>query len=741
MRVLALASAVLVVILWPALVGTDILGFRDMLHNYGPMRELFWRGTIALWNDRAFGGGPVLGDIVQQPFYLGNLVMRAIHAPAWPGIPIRLCLHVLGGMAATWALLRRTTSDEAAGIGAAAFGLCGFTIANFSDPQWACAATWAPAVFFAFDLWGGKGGLATNALLALALPEVLLAGDPQLFLLVAIAGAFYAFVRRQRPARDLVRDGIGVAIVAFAVAAPQVVSSLRALPTLARSEGLPRSVREQWSLHPIRVAELFVPRMFGPLFSERFWGHFTVSPPWNRNYVHSIYAGAIGPALVWAAVWKRRRDSLPWVAIAVFAILLSLGPVYGAVTEVVPLLRVFRYPQRIVALLVPAWAALLAIGAGEIVRLPRRQRALLTSFAVALGFAALGLASLFATPDHAALLRTSLQLVLVGAASAAALMLPQRFAVVSLAAVLAVDLAAANRELFGFMPRRPLLSPPDACEAIDDASGNARRDKFRVFSDSDALGSSETATGWVAERIREYNYGKRNVLELCGFREAVAVTSLIPKAETQLWHDVSPLRYLQVMSVRFVITAPGKAAEFGGREVSVDPKWGFAVVELDKRAPMLFRPEQVEQVPSGRLLAEARARPDLLGEKMVAIDAPLRPHLPDPSARLVSWRTLGDRVTFRVRQSEPGYWVYAATLDRDWVARLDEELAAIDRSDLVRRAVWVPAGDHTVTLDYEPSLLLWLFAISVAVQVALATAALQNRRHANADPLGGPART
>src|SRR5205814_1572600 len=162
--------------------------------NYGPMRELFWSGQIDLWNDREFGGSSVLADIVQQPFYLGALAMRALHAPAWPGIAIRVWMHSLGGMIGMYALLRRTTSRDAA--------------------------------------------------------------------------------------------------------APPVVSSLRALSSVARGAGLPREIREQWSLHPARIAELFVPRMFGPLFDQGYWGGFTVSPPWTRNYIHSIYAGMIGPGLL-----------------------------------------------------------------------------------------------------------------------------------------------------------------------------------------------------------------------------------------------------------------------------------------------------------------------------------------------------------------------------------------------------------------------------------------------------------
>ena len=118
--VLLAAAGALTAMLWPTLIGRDILGFRDMLHNYGPMRELFWKGRVFLWNSHAFGGSSVLSDIVQQPFYLGQLAMRALHAPAWPGIPIRIWMHTVLGMTALYFLMRRFVSADAACLGAAA---------------------------------------------------------------------------------------------------------------------------------------------------------------------------------------------------------------------------------------------------------------------------------------------------------------------------------------------------------------------------------------------------------------------------------------------------------------------------------------------------------------------------------------------------------------------------------------------------------------------------------------------
>jgi len=723
------AWVTLTVLLWPALIGRDILGFRDMLHNYAPMRELFWQGQISLWNDRGFGGSSILADLVQQPFYLGQLLMRAIHAPAWPGISIRLWIHEVLGMAAIWRLLRRFVPPDAAGIGTVAFGLCGFSLANFSNPQWVCAQMWAPTVLLAADAWAVEGGFARGCLLAVCLPQPLLAGDPLLCALLGLTSAAWVVDRRTRPLSRIAAEGALIVAAAAVIVSPQLVATLRALPSFARSVGLPRSVREQWSLHPARIAELFVPRMFGPLFNDGFWGQFTVSPPWQRNYIHSIYAGAIGPALVATAVWKQRRNALPWVLLACATLMLSLGDsffhLYGRLGDWIPPLAVFRYPQRIVALFAIAWAALLALGAAGIAELPRSRRLALGAASFALGFAALAAtAALAPSPSSAAVWRSAVQLAIVCAASLGALMLPSRYAGAAIGLVLIADLYAANAELLGLLPRAPLLNPPAACEALDAARGQRRIHSFRVYVDQDAL-STNVPRDWEAVRVREYNYGKRNLLEVCGYRETVSLSSLDPADQLRLWREVSPLRTLRVMGTRFAITVPESAQWFGGAVRYTDPAWHFVVVELPQAEPLLFRPERVEYISSADLPAVARSRPELLETAVAALDAPALPHAYDPTSELVSFIDDGDEMHFRVRQSGPGYWVVAATLDRDWVVQVDGAPAPFIGSDLVRRAIWLPAGEHRVSLKYVPTLPLALFAVSTVLTIILVVLGLR----------------
>src|SRR5436190_15867186 len=129
--------------------------------------------------------------------------MRSLHAPAWPGISIRVWMHTVLGMVAMYFLMRRFVAAEAACAGAAAFGLCGFSIADFSNPQWVCAHMWVPAVLLAVDHWAREGGVARACLAAISLPQIFLAGDPLLCALVACFAAGWAVARRNRSLRRI----------------------------------------------------------------------------------------------------------------------------------------------------------------------------------------------------------------------------------------------------------------------------------------------------------------------------------------------------------------------------------------------------------------------------------------------------------------------------------------------------------------------------------------------------------
>jgi hypothetical protein len=328
-------------------------------------------------------------------------------------------------------------------------------------------------------------------------------------------------------------------------------------------------------------------------------------------------------------------------------------------------------------------------------------------------------------PDADAVRRSAVQIALVSALSAGALLLPGRFALPAFALVLVGDLAAANSELLGLLPRAWFASRPSACVALDESSAGARRDMFRVLVDQQHLDFRDL--GWPERRVFEFESGKRNLVQTCGYRESVALSSFDPVAEVRLWKEVSPMRMLRALSTRFVLTSPAAAASYGGRIRATAPHWRFALVELEDVPPLLFRPDRVEQMAEAQLPRAAHARSDLLGAAVATLHAPPSTHLPDPAARLIQYADEGDRVSFEIDQEQPGYWMLSATLDADWSATVDGSPSAIVRGDWVRRAVWLPAGRHRVEFVYRPLLPLFLFLISLILYAGLLVQALAAR--------------
>jgi uncharacterized membrane protein YfhO len=88
-----------------------------------------------------------------------------------------------------------------------------------------------------------------------------------------------------------------------------------------------------------------------------------------------------------------------------------------------------------------------------------------------------------------------------------------------------------------------------------------------------------------------------------------------------------------------------------------------------------------------------------------------------------------------VSQKRPGYWVASSTFDADWRATIDGVPAPIEHADLIRRAIWVPAGQHRIEMTYRPVSLLALFAASLALTVVLAVLAGTRNRAPGTDPV------
>jgi hypothetical protein len=116
---------------------------------------------------------------------------------------------------------------------------------------------------------------------------------------------------------------------------------------------------------------------------------------------------------------------------------------------------------------------------------------------------------------------------------------------------------------------------------------------------------------------------------------------------------------------------------------------------------------------------------DRLGENLaehLVIEDPDRPMSPDAepdpdgSARIV--RDDPELMEVRTQSAAPCYLVLADTFDPGWSATIDGKPAPIRPAWLTFRAVFLPAGAHTVEFRYRPAGLETGIAISMAGVVA-----------------------
>jgi hypothetical protein len=101
-----------------------------------------------------------------------------------------------------------------------------------------------------------------------------------------------------------------------------------------------------------------------------------------------------------------------------------------------------------------------------------------------------------------------------------------------------------------------------------------------------------------------------------------------------------------------------------------------------------------------------------------------------PEVDIVAYRP--EEVQAVARLAAPGYLVLTDSAYPGWTAAVDGHEAAIERADINFRAVYLPAGEHEVTMRYRPASARLGLALSLAAAVgwllATGAAVLAGRR-------------
>jgi hypothetical protein len=779
------AAALALLAAWPlhrALAG-QVLYYRDIHLVWHAHTEAFVRavlsGALPLWNPHAGFGQPMLGDpdyMAAYPLTWLNLIM-----PAWLYYTLFAAVHLAWAGLGLFALARRWRAGHVAALaGAGIWMLSGPLLSLVCLWHHYASTCWMPWVFLAAERALLSRRPAAFVLWGVTLAAQILAGSADvvamtLAALLAYVLAWFKPWRRTRWTRLRAAAPWAAAAVALSVglSAVQWGAALSVLRQSVRWS-LGADTRLYWSVHPLALAQLLVPRVWEglPLAAGLTRALFEGREPFLR----SLYLGAATLPLAASALAAGSRRARVLAALVLIALLVALGrhtPLYPAAVAVLPPLRVLRYPEKAFALVAFAWSLLCALGVqawtSRLVPARRWVVAVLVPAVLAALGAAAALALVWTRPralaaslldadaaaDPSGALAPAAGKALVAvvatftAAALAALygrLAGQRLAFAAAALAIA-DLGLVHAGLVDTAPRQLYARPP----LVDQlrSAGAARLYVYDYSADTErarlpagAQDLQELPPGWTAPVA----FALAQQMHL---QPAIAGRWKLDTGFERDQHALYPYDLAQlVLLLPSVEGTPQHLTllRMGGVTHVLAYHHVAPALRPVLTAPGLFtHPLRVYEVPDPlpHALAVAGARPaDGVAAFAALLDPSFDPRreavLPAGTAaaapgvagrvRLVSRDN--HRVRLQAEMDRDGYAVLLDAYDGGWEARVDGQRRPLLKANVAFRAVALPAGSHLVEMEYRPLGARVGLALTVLSLLVLAALCARVRRPA-----------
>ena len=749
----------------------------------------FAAGSWPVWNPWVSFGQPLWANPNNQvlyPFTWLHLVMMP-----WTYYTCFVVAHVLFSAVGTYALcVRLGLSRTGAVVAATAWTASGPFLSLVDLWNHLAAAAWIPWMLLAADLALGSGRMIHALLLGATLAVPVLTGSPETGLMAGFVLAAYALLHLRRPGepagpaiRRLVLTTASALVFAVAVSTAQWWPTLELLRDSPRLSELNDASRTFWSVHPLALAQSFLPAY--PDALPLRWEVRSRYFEGREAYLRSLYLGITSLGLVLAgASGRRRRLWIVFSTIAVGACLLALGrhtPFFRLALAVLPPLKMIRFPAKAMVLTAFAWAMLAGIGFdawrdGERGRLNR----ILTAFVLVLGSAAAGglafIARTRAEEWGSALLflggsprsftqtlaPTARQLALAAAfafSMAVAVIATGRRAGASgrLAAVAALLLAGdllcvhhrlnltAARELFTYRPRALDVVRPHPYARIYVYDYFEDESAVRYLGHRSPYLTAVPQEDWPVPWLEAL--ALRNVLfptvagswNLATAYQTDALglyappLGLLTNALREVEGTPIHTRLLRLGAVEYVLALHRQGFEELAPVASlptqfVEPLLVFRVPEPLPRAYAVGAARRIEGlVGELRALAEPTFDPAREIVLPAGTSVPASPVSFTGRTRILEFRP--DRVRLEAELSAPGFVVLVDAYDPGWRATIDGTPTGVLRANVAFRGVASPAGRHVIEYRYRPRSITGGLAISAATLLAaVAVAAVDIRR-------------
>lgn len=668
-------------------------------------------GHVPLWNPWLGLGAPLLANYQSALLYPPNWILLSMDV-AW-GQTLLVMLHLIWAGAGTAVLVRRLGlgrfAQTLAGI---CFGMSGYLVARSGFLSINAAASWLPWVLVAAEHTLNRRRTYGIGLLALALALQWLAGHAQTaaytWAFCAAWIGFRGWTQARWSGLGKAASGLGSAsVLAFGLAAVQLIPTLEYLGQSDRSAGLDPAFALNYSFWPWRLLGLLTPDLFGSPRAGNYWG-------FGNYWEDHLYLGSLPILLALGALLSRNSNRLKWLLLGTsgVALVLALGkntPVFPWLFRSVPTFALFQAPTRWNLLLVFSLALLAGMGA------ERWQvasgRALYWLRLGAAGATAAAAAALVGGGVLAGIEPTFAPAVLIGAVGllvAATLALTRRdpqspaWAAAALGFVV-LDLLFAARGLNPTLPLASLREP----SSLPTQVGSEHRlymegELERVVKFELAFRFDTFQPDFDWSQVREFGLPNATILD--GLR---SVNNFDP---------IRPARYTAWLQRLEAAPAPVRAAllrhaDVGWQAVQTGSSIEYEAVESPVRAWVVPQAEWVLSSEEGLLKSTA---PDFDPRQIVFVEGGPSNGMTGGVGQVLALEDRGpNRVVLSVSAPQGGWLVLADSWFPGWAPRIDGERVETFVANGLLRSVWLPPGDHSVEFNYLPSSVLVGLAISV----------------------------
>jgi hypothetical protein len=703
---------------------TDDVFVSDIMNDGFPYRyylgQVLKAWELPLWYPPVYGGFPLLARAEAGICYPPNILLFWLLDP-YVALNAVILLTVLTAGVGMYFYAREIGAGPHGSLLAGfAFAYSGFMVSHLKHLSMVNGACWFPLGLLAIEraLRGGGAGPGDQrgrirALLWLGVVFSLqnLSGHIQIaYYSGLVYGAYYvarlyarwrAEKSRSRSPRALLRMGLTGWFLA-AMGAGSMISAVQLLPTYElvehsqRAGGVTLSYAADYPYDTGMFWSFFYPTVRG----EPSHATYTGDGVFWEDYG---YVGFVTILLAGVALFRERRSwYLRFFALSAFlAYLMVLGkntPAFGVAFDVIPLMKYFRFPTRMLFIVDAAIAVMGAIGLTHIVSAPAEPRRAGGGRRV---------------PPVAA----------------------------------AVILCVAVADLMFFQLRQNAIVGIDDWRSPPRTAGILRAEAgaYRIYT----LGAEQThtyayqkAAGWGGSLTpfvdqREYLQPSLNVLY--GFSTPNGYAQLTPAPVVEVWGDQNGPGLFTALSRpagSYVLVIPPFKKLLSLHNVKTiisplpiigeqfTPKGMVGLVRLYDNPDVLPR---AFVVGAYRIVADERhslaslaSRDFRPAREAILFENPgIVPHDSlDASATIESYRT--NEVRIGTRASVAGILVLSDTYYPGWQAEVDGLTAPVLRANHTMRAVVIPAGTHSVRFLFRPQSVRVGFFITLAGVAAMA---------------------